>query len=241
MKKILLPAIILIAAGAIAWTVFLHKKDFLYAGTIEATEVDISPQVTTTINTVNVREGDAVKSGDTIVTLTGEDLKLAADNAQKDYVRAEKLHKSGSMPDETYDKLRFKRDDTALRVAWCVIRSPLNGRVLRRYHEPGELVNPALKLLTLADLSEVWAYVYVPQPMLSKLSYNQTVEGMIAELPNRRFQGRIAHIRDEAEFTPKNVQTREERTRLVYGIKVAFPNADGTLKPGMTVEVKLPE
>jgi len=67
------------------------------------------------------------------------------------------------------------------------------------------------------------------------------VEGLLPEMPGKRFPGRIALLRDEAEFTPKNVQTRSERTRLVYGVKLVFPNPDGILKPGMTIEVKWPD
>ncbi len=64
---------------------------------------------------------------------------------------------------------------------------------------------------------------------------------MLPEMPGRFFPGRIAMIRKEAEFTPKNVQTRNERARLVYGVKILFPNPEETLKPGMTIEVKLTE
>ena len=101
-------------------------------------------------------------------------------------------------------------------------------------------LDPGMKLLTLADLGEVWAVVYVPQPLLAKLSLDMEVEGVLPELPGKRFKGRVSHIHSEAEFTPKNVQTREERTRLVFGVKVRFPNPDRVLKPGMTVEVRLP-
>ncbi len=240
MKKKLPVLIIVIAAVAVGWKL-THRSDFSYAGTIEATYVDISPQLTTTIRTVEAKEGEIVKSGQVLVRLTGDDIKLAADIAEKDFQRAAKLHRSGSMPQEQFDRLRFKRDDAALRASWCTIASPLDGTVIDRYHEPGELVNPTMKLLTLADLTNVYAYVYVPQPTLSKVKLNMNVDAVIPELSNKTLKGQIVHIRDEAEFTPKNVQTREERTRLVYGIKVAFVNSDGTLKPGMTVEVKLPE
>jgi HlyD family secretion protein len=240
MKKII-PIILIVAlVGGVMWRI-AHRGEFLYAGTVEATEVDISPQVATVIAAVEASEGRTAKKGDVLVTLTGDDFKLAADNAEREFKRAESLHKSGAMPDETYDRLRFKRDDAALRVAWCTIRSPLDGTVIRRYHEPGELVNPSMKLLTLADLSEVWAYVYVPQSMLARLALNMPVKGTLPELNMREIDGRVVFIRSEAEFTPKNVQTRDERQRLVYGVKMAFPNKDGVLKPGMTIEVKLPD
>jgi HlyD family secretion protein len=59
-------------------------------------------------------------------------------------------------------------------------------------------------------------------------------------MPGRVFPGKVAHLREEAEFTPKNVQTQEERSRLVYGVKIHFDNPDGILKPGMTIECVLP-
>jgi HlyD family secretion protein len=93
----------------------------------------------------------------------------------------------------------------------------------------------------LADLREMWVTMYVPQPVLHKLSYSMKLTGLIPEAGNKEIEGVITHINDEAEFTPKNVQTRQERSRLVYGVKVTFQNKDNILKPGMTVEVKIPD
>lgn len=120
---------------------------------------------------------------------------------------------------------------------------PLDGKVLTRYHEPGEWMQPGTKILTLANIQDIWAFIYVPQPEVAKLSYGMKLKGYIPELNDRMFEGRIIKISDEAEFTPKNVQTREERQRLVYGIKVSFlgVNQDEILKPGMTIEVELPK
>ena len=65
------------------------------------------------------------------------------------------------------------------------------------------------------------------------------MKASLPEMPGKSFTGRIAHIRDQAEFTPKNVQTRDERARRVFGVKVALDNASGVLKPGMPIEVDL--
>jgi HlyD family secretion protein len=73
-----------------------------------------------------------------------------------------------------------------------------------------------------------------------KISLGLSVDGFIPESKMKKIPGKIVHIKDEAEFTPRNVQTRKERTRLVYGVKVEFENSDGFLKPGMTIEIKLP-
>jgi HlyD family secretion protein len=233
--------LILVALAVTAFAVWKISKsrEFLYAGTVEATYVDISPQLTTPIATVEVREGNPVKSGQVLVTLSAEDVRLAAQIAQRDYARAVKLRESGTLPEEQFDKLRFKRDDAALRDSWRTIVSPIDGTVIDRYREPGEMVNPSMKLLTLADLKNLWAYIYVPQSVMSKLQLNQEIAVTVPELDLRKFTGRVSYIRPEAEFTPKNVQTREERTRLVFGVKIAFDNTDAALKPGMTVEADL--
>jgi HlyD family secretion protein len=159
--------------------------------------------------------------------------------ASSDFVRAEELYKVGSMPKETYEHTKNKKDDAALKYSWCNITAPTKGIVLDTYKEMGEWVSPGVKLLTISDLSSVWAYVYVPQTMLAKLSLGMKVKAYLPELDMKEFDGAITKINSEAEFTPKNVQTREERTRLVYGIKITFQNDKEILKPGMSIEAKL--
>jgi HlyD family secretion protein len=82
----------------------------------------------------------------------------------------------------------------------------------------------------------------VPQPVIAYLKPGMRLKGYLPEMSSREFDGVIEKINDEAEFTPKNVQTRSERERLVFGIKVNFheSNAEEILKPGMTIEVELP-
>jgi HlyD family secretion protein len=96
-------------------------------------------------------------------------------------------------------------------------------------------------LLTLADLREVWVRIFIPQPMLRNVSYGKKLKAILHDGNARIFEGRVSHINDEAEFTPKNVQTRKERERLVFAVKISFPNPEGLLKPGMTLEVELPD
>ena len=241
MKKIGMLAAVVIAAGAAAAWYFSRNGEFLYSGTMEATEVDVSSRLTSLISAKEVSEGEAVTREQTMFRLDCDEFKLAADIARRDLERAEQLYKSGSMPRENYDRIKYKRDDSALRVDWCAVKSPIKGRVLYTYHEPGEMVSPGTKLATLADLSELWAYIYVPQAVATRLSVGMELAGFLPELGMRKFPGRISVVNEEAEFTPKNVQTRKERTRLVFGVKVTFRNPDGILKPGTTIEVGLPQ
>lgn len=236
-KKLLL--IPLALAAFAAWKVW-KTGDFRYAGTVEATDVDLAPRVSSLIAAVDAREGDEVKAGSVLVELGCEDLKLAADIAARDFARSERLYKEGSTPLEVFDRDRNRRDATALSVSWCKVVSPIDGTVLARLKEPGEWASPGTKLMTLADLGQVYAYAYVPQTVLHLVSPGMKVKVFLPETGAAPRSGTVAFIRPEAEFTPKNVQTREERTRLVYGVKVALDNADRVLKPGMPVELELP-
>jgi HlyD family secretion protein len=237
-KRLLAVPVILLLLAYAAWS--WHKSaDFRYAGTVEATEVSLSPRISSTISTVTVREGDAVRAGQPLVELGCEDLRLTAGIAERDFSRSERLNKEGATPFESYDRAKNKRDDAALKLSWCRVDSPIDGTVLARLKEPGEWAAPGVKLLTLADLGGVYAFVFVPQTELFRLKPGQEVEAFLPEAGGAPRKGRVAFVREQAEFTPKNVQTREERTRLVYGVKIALDNADRVLKPGMPVEVRL--
>lgn len=237
-KKYLILLLILVVA-LIAAVKLLNKSDFYYVGTIEATKVDISSRISSIISTIPAQEGQKVKKGDLLVQMACEDIKLNFEIAKKDFERANKLFKIGSLSQENFDHLKLKKEDSSLRLDWCSITALKDFTVLSTYREEGEYVNPGTKLLTLINLSEVSTAIYVPQNLLSKLATGMKVTGYIPELGERSFDGIISHISDSAEFTPKNVQTREERTRLVFGIKILFKNLDEQLKPGMSIEVKL--
>lgn len=240
-KKKIIPIVALVILAVVVAVVLRGRKGFTYAGTIEATEVTLSARVTGVIDVLGADEGDTVKADQVLVKLKTEDVDVALGEYEKEFARAGQLLSSGSMNQDAYDKIKFRRDDARVRKNWSVIRSPVEGTVLTRYHEAGELVAPGTKLLTLADLGTVWAYVYVPQPLLAKLSLGMPVTALVPETPGKKLSGKVVKINSEAEFTPKNVQTRAERTRLVYGVKVQFANPDRFLKPGMVVEAQLPE
>jgi HlyD family secretion protein len=121
-------------------------------------------------------------------------------------------------------------------LSYTRIHAPASGTVIRRDVELGETVLPGSALMTLADLSTMEVKVYVPGPMLGRIALGQQVELVTDSYPDRRLSGLVATIADEAEFTPKNVQTRDERVRLVYQVKVRVPNPDGILKTGMPVD-----
>ncbi len=118
-----------------------------------------------------------------------------------------------------------------------VIKSPVNGTILEKYTELGELAAPAKALVKLADLSELDLRVYVSGDQLPHVKIGQSVEVLIDEdkKTNQSLNGVVSWISSEAEFTPKIIQTKEERVKLVYAVKVKVKN-DGRLKIGMPGE-----
>ena len=121
----------------------------------------------------------------------------------------------------------------------AAVTSPLDGLVTQRLVEPGEQVSPGMTLLVLADLSRVELEVFVSEPDLGKVSLGQQVGVRIDGEPPNSFTGRISHISSVAEFTPKNIQTRQERVKLVYGVKIQIENPQGILKAGMPADAVL--
>ncbi|MEK2645405.1 efflux RND transporter periplasmic adaptor subunit [Bdellovibrio sp. BCCA] len=237
-KKKILPIVVIVVLLILAYAVkaILFKNKFSYAGTVEVTKVDIPARVSSVISSFPVKEGQVVDKGQMLVQLACEDIKIAYELAKSSYDRSYRLYRSGSIAKEAFDQVKTKKEDTELRRNWCDIASPLKGTVLTTYFEPGEMVAPGAKLLTVGDLEKVYAYFYLPHDEISKLKLQQKVKAVVPELDKKEFSGVVSYINPEAEFTPKNVQTRDERTRLVYAVKIYFENPEGVLKPGMTLE-----
>ncbi|MBN1992642.1 MAG: efflux RND transporter periplasmic adaptor subunit [Anaerolineae bacterium] len=117
--------------------------------------------------------------------------------------------------------------------------APAAGWVVKKVAHEGEMAVPGMSLLTLADLTNVTLTVYVPEPDIGKLSLGQKVEVFVDSFPGEAFTGHITYISDEAEFTPKNVQTKEERVNTVFAVKIKLDNPDQRLKPGMPADAVL--
>lgn len=122
-------------------------------------------------------------------------------------------------------------------IADALLKAPVGGIVTSTLLDPGEMAAPRTPILVITDLDHAWANVYVDEPVVPTLQIGQTAT--IVTDAGQRLPGRITFISPQAEFTPRNVQTAEERSKLVYRVKVSADNRDGILKPGMPVEVEL--
>ena len=115
--------------------------------------------------------------------------------------------------------------------------APLAGTITSKLVDPGELIAPRAPLAVISDLDHAWANIYVDEPLVSGLKLGG--QATIITDGGHRIAGTISYISPRAEFTPRNVQTAEERSKLVYRIKVTVDNRDGILKPGMPVEATI--
>jgi HlyD family secretion protein len=120
------------------------------------------------------------------------------------------------------------------------LKAPISGLVLERPAHVGELAVPGIPLMTLANLDHLTLTIYVPEGELGKVQLGQPVSVTVDAYPGRVFRGIVASISSQAEFTPQNVLTREERAHLVFAVKVELFNPDHALKPGMPADAILP-
>lgn len=158
-----------------------------------------------------------------------EKYKVALDGA-----RIEQLNIASNQVDQNQAQLlsaKVKEDE-------LLVKSPLDGVVIDKNYNNGEYISSAAQLLTVADLNDLWIRVYISTNDIGKISLGQEVKVIVDAFPQETFKGKIIEIADEAEYTPKFVQTKEERASLVYGVKIQIDTNGFSLKPGMPADVE---
>ncbi|MGI9951493.1 HlyD family efflux transporter periplasmic adaptor subunit [Moorellaceae bacterium AZ2] len=149
-------------------------------------------------------------------------VELRAKEVEAATLAVEKANANWKMAQEQLDK--------------TVIRSGVNGIVLRTNFSPGEVVNPGVPILTLLDPNDMWLVIYVPEPAIGYVKIGQEALVTVDSFPGKTFKGKVSEIATQAEFTPKNIQTKEERVDLVFRVKISLPNEEGLLKPGVPAD-----
>jgi HlyD family secretion protein len=119
------------------------------------------------------------------------------------------------------------------------LRSPLSGLVSNRSIHVGETASPGATLMTVAHLDEVELTVYIPENRYGRIQLGQPVGVEVDSFPGKVYEGKVTYISSQAEFTPRNVQTQEERVSTVFAVKVLIPNPDHDLKPGMPADATI--
>jgi HlyD family secretion protein len=125
------------------------------------------------------------------------------------------------------------------RLGYATLTSPAAGLVLSKNIEPGEQVAAGTPVITVGALGSVWVRAYIAETDLGRVKVGQKARVMTDTWPGKVYDGTVTFIAPEAEFTPKNVQTRKERVKLVYRVKIAIPNPNMELKPGMPADAEI--
>jgi HlyD family secretion protein len=124
-------------------------------------------------------------------------------------------------------------------IADATVTAPITGTVSDKLADVGELLQPRAPIVVIADLEHVWANVYIDEPAVPRLRVGQPAT-VFTDAGGQGLPGTITYISSKAEFTPRNVQTAEDRSKLVYRIKISVANTSGVLKVGMPIEADIP-
>ena len=169
--------------------------------------------------------------------ITLAQLKAAKENFQKvkNIARPEEVKQA----EANVNRLKANVDLTKKSLNDCYVTSPSAGIIVKKFVEAGENAGMMTSLFKVSDLSSVDLIVYVSETELGKVKLNQEVDVKVDTYPDKTYKGKVIYISPEAEFTPKSIQTKEERTKLVYSVKVRINNPDYELKDGMPADASI--
>ena len=245
-----------------------NAGSLILSGNVEVTEVNVGFKIPGRVLTLFTDEGHMVAKGDKIAILDSAELESVVtqnkasvrnaeaqlEKAKNDLERYTKLFGDGVISPQQMDSAKTAYDvavsqlqmsqaslkTSEVRLRDSVIYATLNGVVLRKNVEAGETVGTGTSIFTIGDLENPWIKVYVKEDKLGLVKLGQPAQVTTDSYPGKIYDGTVTYISSEAEFTPKNVQTREERVKLVFGVKVSVKNVNNELKPGMPADVNIP-
>jgi HlyD family secretion protein len=172
--------------------------------------------------------------------LTGEDsltVKAAADSVAQAQANAASLQSRVTQAQKAIDQAQAAIDLIDIQLGKLVITAPLDGVVLARSIESGEVVMAGASALTLGELNHLTITVYIPENRYGEIKLGDSASVSVDSFPNQTFDAVVIRIADQAEFTPRNVQTSEGRQTTVFAVKLSVQNPAGLLKPGMPADV----
>ncbi|HWQ09385.1 MAG TPA: efflux RND transporter periplasmic adaptor subunit [Holophaga sp.] len=149
--------------------------------------------------------------------------------------RAEDIDQGRAKDDQARQALALARTQ----LDYATLVAPLSGVVLSKNVEPREYVAAGTSVVTVGDLEHVWLRAYIEETDLGRVKVDQKARLTSDTYPGKTYEGRVSFISSEAEFTPKSVQTKKERVKLVYRIKIDVPNPGMELKPGMPADAEI--
>ncbi len=221
----------------------LQRLDSLYRdGAVSAQQIDTARS---TVQTAQAQRDAARAQRDAVQIQLGAAaagleqaraaLSVAEANRQTVAIREQDAAASRAQLVQAQAALR----QTEILRGYTLLQTPMSGVVVAKHVEVGDLVGVGTPVVTVADLSQPYLRVFISETDLGRVTLGQPVDVRVDAFPRRVFRGTVDEISDTAEFTPRNVQTKEERVKLVFSVKVALPNPDGVLKPGLPADATI--
>jgi len=204
-----------------------QKNDFkhmTFSGTMEMTEHVLGVKVAGRLVTLNVKEGDTVKKDQLLATFD------RFEQNKKDYARVGVLYQNGGANQQSLENARLVMEDQE-------VVSPLDGIVLVKSAETGEIIPAGGGVVVVGDPTDQWVKIFVSEDLMHQLSINQTAI-ISVDGSDKTYKGHVSFIADKAEFTPRNVQTPEERVTQTFAVKIAVDDPDQNLHAGVAADVK---
>ena len=195
-----------------------------FSGTMEMTEHVLGVKAAGRLTTLNVKEGDAVKKGELLATFD------RFEQDKKDYERVGVLYKNGGADQQSLENAQLAMEDQE-------VVSPLNGIVLVKSAETGEIIPAGGGVVVVGDPTDQWVKIFVSEDLMHHLSITETAT-ISVDGSDKTYKGHVSFIADKAEFTPRNVQTPEERVTQTFAIKISVDDADTNLHAGVAADVK---
>lgn len=196
------------------------------SGTLEIWEHAVGPRTAGKVTRLLVNEGDWVKNGQLLATLERYEQK------ERDFKRAQELLQNKAIPRTHYENAVLDFEDQQ-------ILSPVDGIILEKIHETGEVLSAGTPVFIVGDPKKIWVRLYVPGSQINLVQIGQPAEVKLDGLPDKSFKGKVTYIAFQAEFTPRNVQTQEERITQTYAVKVTLEPAEMLLRPGVPADVAI--
>jgi len=217
-----------------------------------------------TLMTLDHRELTAQKkealAGLNIAEQSLKEVQVKKGDLEKNVHRLRTLHATGDIPDQELENIEMQlaviqtQEDKAIaglkaaqarlelvqtQIANAYIISPLSGVVLSKNFEEGENVFPGAQLIRIGNLKTAWLKIYLSEKDMSRVFLGSRAAVSVDAYPKVVFEGKVIWIASEAEFTPKNIQTQDERAQLVFAIKITIPNDQQKLMPGMPADARI--
>ena len=258
MRKRIIPILlVIVVAAGIGWYWWANYGGGSAAanaalggsGTIEAQQIAITPQTPGRIIQAPPQEGEAVKTGDVLykldpsviqLQLASQDTVIHAALANYNHVKDDS---SATWADKQAAKAQWQqavlaKKMTQVQLGYTTIHAPLDGVLTNIVQNVGENAVPGTALAMMSQVQSLTVTIYVPETQIGQVKMGQP--GTITtDSTSKTYNGKVTFIASQAEFTPASVETKDQRTKLVFQVKLNITDADANLKPGMPADVVL--